>query len=164
LCWLFAPFFFPLGFFILGASNAWITTDEEAMVTMEHMHTLLHEHAVRSFETHEAVITALDTARIRTQPRRHSCAARGSQRLCRRFASFLSSRRWPRPGSTASPVVLSSQSISVDTKSLSDPAAIKALRDQNRRIAVSKASDADEQGASQFFLEKRIRSGFKARA
>jgi hypothetical protein len=53
-------------------------------------------------------------------------------------------------------VVLSSQSITVDAKPLSDPAAIKALRDQNRRIAVSKTSESDEQGASQFFLARRI--------
>jgi len=52
--------FLPLGFFVIGAGNAWMTTDEEAMVTMERVSSLLHEHAVRSFETHEAMITALD--------------------------------------------------------------------------------------------------------
>ena len=148
--------FLPLGFFILGASNAWMTTDEEAMVTMERVSSLLHEHAVRSFETHEAMITALDQrvsgldrAAIRAQ-REDLSAFVGALRHSSPAVAGLALVQLP------AQVVLSSQSISVDTKSLSDPAAIKALRDQNRRIAVSKASDADEQGTSQFFLARRI--------
>ena len=148
--------FLPLGFFILGASNAWMTTDEEAMVTMERVSSLLHEHAVRSFETHEAMITALDQrlsgldrAAIRAQ-REDLSAFVGALRHSSPAVAGLALVQLP------AQVVLSSQAISVDTKPLSDPAAIKALRDQSRRIAVSKASDTNEQGTSQFFLARRI--------
>ena len=148
--------FLPLGFFVIGAGNAWMTTDEEAMVTMERVSSLLHEHAVRSFETHEAMITALD--------QRVSGLDRAALRAQRKdLSAFVSALRRSSPAVAGlalvqmpTQVILSSQATSIDTKTLSDPITLAALRDQNRRIAVSKASNADEQGASQFFLSRRI--------
>ena len=133
-----------------------MATDEEAMVTMERVSSLLHEHAVRSFETHEAMITALD--------QRLSGLDRTSIRAQREdLSAFVSALRHSSPAvaglalvQSPAQILLSSQAGTVDTKPLSDPQAIKALRDQNRRIAVSKASEADAQGASQFFLARRI--------
>jgi hypothetical protein len=148
--------FLPLCFFVIGAGNAWMTSDEEAMVTMERVSSLLHEHAVRSFETHEAMIMALDQ-RLSGLARSDISAQRDD------LGAFVGALRHASPAVAGlavvhapAQVVLSSQSITVDAKPLSDPAAIKALRDQNRRIAVSKTSESDEQGASQFFLARRI--------
>ena len=148
--------FLPLGFFVIGASNAWMTTDEEAMVTMERVSSLLHEHAVRSFETHEAMIMALD--------QRLSGLDRAGLRAQRDdLGAFVGDLHHSSPAVAGlalvhppSQVVLSSQSVSVDPKPLSDPEFIKALRDQSRRIGVSKATDADEKGSSEFFLARRI--------
>ncbi len=50
----------PLAFFAVGASSAWNATEEESILALERMTDMLHEHAVRSFETHEALLSALD--------------------------------------------------------------------------------------------------------
>ncbi len=148
--------FLPFGLFVIGASNAWMATDEEAMVTMERVSSLLHEHAVRSFETHEAMIMALDQ-------RLSGLDRAGIRTQTDDLGSFVAALRHSSPAVAGlalvhppGQLVLSSQSISIDTKRLVDPGAIKSLRDQNRRIAVSRASEPDEQGASQFVLARRL--------
>ncbi|MDB5649039.1 MAG: hybrid sensor histidine kinase/response regulator, partial [Hyphomicrobiales bacterium] len=50
----------PLAFFALGAVASWRAVNAEARSGIERTTDLLHEHALRSFETHEAVLTAVD--------------------------------------------------------------------------------------------------------
>ncbi|MDB5641394.1 MAG: hypothetical protein JWN07_711 [Hyphomicrobiales bacterium] len=55
-----AAIFVPLAFFTVGASSAWNAAEDETMTSLERVTTMLHEHALRAFETHEALMTAVD--------------------------------------------------------------------------------------------------------
>lgn len=148
--------FVPLGFFVLGASNAWFSTDEEAMVTMERVTSLLHEHALRSFETHEAMIMALDQRMKDASPEQLRAQRED-------LASFVAAMRHASPAVAGlallqgpGRITVASHSPTFDTKQLSDPAFFKSLREQNRRIAVNLPSPPDILGRSSFTLGRRM--------
>lgn len=148
--------FVPLGFFVLGASNAWFSTDEEAMVTMERVSSLLHEHALRSFETHEAMIMAVD--------QRMRAMSGDDVRLQRDdLGAFVTALHHASP-SVAGLAILqapgrltaASHTSAFDTKLITDPAYFKTMRDQNRRMAVGVPSAPNQAGQSSFTLARRL--------
>ena len=55
-----AAIFVPLAFFTVGASSAWNAVEDETITSLERVTTMLHEQALRAFETHEALMTAID--------------------------------------------------------------------------------------------------------
>lgn len=50
----------PLAFFLVGASSAWKAAEDEVLLGAERVTDLLHEQALRTFETHSALLAALD--------------------------------------------------------------------------------------------------------
>lgn len=59
LLWLCA-ILIPVAFFVGGAFWSWEVVEAEARTGIESTATLLHEHALRSFETQDAVLTAVE--------------------------------------------------------------------------------------------------------
>jgi two-component sensor histidine kinase len=145
----------PLAFFTVGASTAWNAAEDEAITSLERITTMLHEHALRAFETHEAMMTALDQ-RVQgfTWP---LAAARRNETNA--FLSALRRSAIPVSGlaliDPENRVAAASFYAQAWPEKLRDPDFIAKLRRQTSRIMVSPVMTLNASGAHAFGIMRR---------
>ena len=145
----------PLAFFTVGASSAWNAAEEETVTSLERVTTMLHEHALRAFETHEAMMTALDQ-RVEgfTWPltRERQSEMNAFLSALRRSAIPVAGLAIVDPENRIAAASFSGQATPVD---LRDRAFIANLRKQNRRIMVGRVMRSDVNSARTFAIMRR---------
>ena len=150
-----AAIFVPLAFFTVGASSAWNAVEDETITSLERVTTMLHEQALRAFETHEALMTAVDQ-RVETL----TLPLTGNRQA--ESNAFLSAlRRSAIPVSGLAIVDLDNrigaasflgQSAPME---LRNPAFIANLRKQTSRVMVSPVIANQTTGARSFAIMRR---------
>lgn len=145
----------PLAFFTVGASSAWNAAEEETVTSLERVTTMLHEHALRAFETHEAMMTAVDQRLDATTwplSRDRQTELNGHLSALRRSAIPVSGLAVVDPDNRIPASSFTGQSAPVE---LRDRAFIAALRKQPRRILVSPAMHAVAGDGRSFAILRR---------
>lgn len=150
-----AAIFVPLAFFTVGASSAWNAAEEDTVTSLERVTTMLHEHALRAFETHEAMMTALDQ-------RVDGAAwplARERQAEMNAFLSALRRSAIPVSGigliDPDNRIAAASFTGQAAPAELRDPGFVANLRQQRRRIIVSPVMHSDIAATRTFAILRR---------
>ena len=129
--------FVPLTFFAVGASSAWNATEEETVLSLERVTNMLHEQALRSFETHEALIAAteqriwgLDWNNIRDSASQITAFISALPKSAPPVAAILIADPQDR-------IVAASQNLGELPPEFSDPKFMEQLRGETSRISIS---------------------------
>jgi two-component sensor histidine kinase len=150
-----AAIFVPLAFFTVGASSAWNAAEEETVTSLERVTNLLHEHALRAFETHEAMMTALDQ-RVEgfmwPLPRERQTEVNAFLSALRRSAIPVSGLAIVDPDNRIAAGSFTGQAAPSE---LRDPAFIARFRKQTSRIMVSPVMRSTASGAQSFAIMRR---------